>query len=147
MENNVYVIEREASDWEEAILITSCLLYKNGCVKENFAEKCIEREKVFPTGLPSKVPVAIPHTDGSYVIKPAVCMLRLTNPVLFKNMEDPEKEIAVDYVFNIAIKSSEDQLKMLSVISNIFQDDEFLNLPKDTPIEVLKEKFLNKWRE
>ena len=42
---------------------------------------CIEREKEYPTGLPSEVPVAIPHSKVEGIKDNCVCFLRLKNPV------------------------------------------------------------------
>lgn len=84
MLKQVFVIEGEAKTWEEAISLTSTMLLENRCVKETFLKSCIKREIAFPTGLPTQVPVAIPHTDPAHVNQNAVCVLRLKNSVMFK---------------------------------------------------------------
>ena len=72
MMKKVFVIEGEARNKEEALRLTFQKLYEEGLVKESFYEGCVEREKQFPTGLDTPVPVAIPHTDSVHVISPAV---------------------------------------------------------------------------
>ncbi len=42
-----------------------------------FMNACIEREKEYPTGLPSEVPVAIPHSKVEGIKDNCVCFLRL----------------------------------------------------------------------
>ena len=79
--NGLYVINGAANDWSEAIRLTSGELYRNGCVKEEFYEKCCERERDYPTGLTEFCPVAIPHASKDYVLKQAICVLRLQEPV------------------------------------------------------------------
>ena len=91
----LYVIEGEAENKEEAIKLTSEVLSANGAVKEGFWESCVEREKNYPTGLTEYCPVAIPHTTKDFVNKDAICVLKLKNPVKFASMEDWEKEIDV----------------------------------------------------
>ena len=67
--SEVYVIEGKAENWEEALKMTGQELFRNGCVVEEFWEKCVEREKEYPTGLTEFCPVAIPHASKDYVLK------------------------------------------------------------------------------
>lgn len=106
MMKKVFVIEGEARNKEEALRLTFQKLYEEGLVKESFYEGCVEREKQFPTGLDTPVPVAIPHTDSVHVISPAVCVLRLKKPVAFSLMEDDSRQAEAEFVFNMALKSN-----------------------------------------
>ena len=56
-------IEADAQNWEEAIKFCGEALIANNCIGQGFVTACIEREKSFPTGLPTVIPVAIPHAD------------------------------------------------------------------------------------
>ena len=67
--DQIYIIEGNASDWREAIFMTSDELWKHGCVTDDFYNSCIEREEEFPTGLTENCPVAIPHTTKEKVKK------------------------------------------------------------------------------
>lgn len=60
--NHYLAIEGEAKDWEEAIRLCGQAIADAGYADETFMNACIEREKEYPTGLPSEVPVAIPHS-------------------------------------------------------------------------------------
>ena len=51
---------REA-DAEEAIRLICGRAMENACIEPEFITAILEREKEFPTGLPTAVPVAIPH--------------------------------------------------------------------------------------
>ena len=127
MDTNVIVIEDCVNNWEEAIQCTAKELYKKGYVKEEFARFCIEREKVFPTGLNTEIPIALPHTESQYVNESSICFLRLKKPVDFVNMEDSEHYVAAQYVLNLAIKESKKQVPMLAKVIETFQDVGFLN--------------------
>ena len=145
MLNDVIVIDGSAKDWKEAIKLTSKQLYEQGYVKESFFDACIEREEKFPTGLNSFIPVAIPHTDAIHVNKQAICVLRLKEPVSFYSLEDATKTVEAEFIFNIALKRNEDQLKLLTAIIKIEQDKEFLLKAKKLKLDEIKKMFHQKW--
>lgn len=147
MIKKVYVIEDEGGDKEEALKLTFQKLYEEGCVKESFYDGCIQREKLFPTGLDTPIPVAIPHTDSIHVISPAVCVLRLRKPVAFSLMEDDLRQIEVEFVFNMALKSNNDQLGMLNKIIGTVQDETFLKKAKTMSCSGLEAELLKKWAD
>ncbi|MBQ2079892.1 MAG: PTS sugar transporter subunit IIA [Erysipelotrichaceae bacterium] len=124
--NGLYVINGAANDWSEAIRLTSGELYRNGCVKEEFYEKCCERERDYPTGLTEFCPVAIPHASKDYVLKQAICVLRLKEPVKFRSMSDVDKEIDIRYVLNLALLDDSDHIKIISQVITCLKDKEFL---------------------
>ncbi|MEG0470533.1 MAG: PTS sugar transporter subunit IIA [Longicatena sp.] len=126
MDTNVIVIEDCVETWEDAIQRTAKELYNKGFVKEEFGEHCILREKVFPTGLNTEIPIAIPHTESEFVNASAICFLRLKKPVNFISMEDNEHEVPAQYVLNLAIKESKKQVPMLAKVIETFQDTKFL---------------------
>ncbi len=145
MLNDVIVIDGNAKDWKEAIKLTSKQLYKQGYVKESFFNACIEREEKFPTGLNSFIPVAIPHTDSIHVNKQAICVLRLKEPVSFYSLEDATQTVKAEFIFNMALKRNEDQLKLLTAIIKIVQDKEFLLKAKKLKLDEIKKMFYQKW--
>jgi PTS system galactitol-specific IIA component len=147
MIQDIYTIEGEAANWEEAISMTASVLEENECVKKSFLQACIDREKIYPTGLPTKVPVALPHTEIDHAIKPCACLLRLKKPVGFRNMENPENMIEVSFVLNIAIVDHKDQLDALKTVTKMFQDTAFFEKARDLPLNELTEVFLGKWRD
>ena len=78
----VVVLDSDADTLEEAIRYAGEEMCKRGLVRDVYAEKCIEREKTFSTGLPTEIPVAIPHTDEKYVNRDCLCFQRMKNPVM-----------------------------------------------------------------
>lgn len=103
------------------------LLYKQGYVKETYLKAIQEREKIYPTGLPTaSVGVAIPHTDSEHVISPAVAIGILKNGVTFQMMGSPDDKVHVELIFMLAIKKPEMQITMLQKLMSIFQKEELL---------------------
>ena len=100
------------------------LLQEQGYVKETYYSSLLEREKVFPTGLLTQITgVAIPHTDSSHVNRPAIAVATLSDPVQFKAMDNPDKDVPVEIVIMMAIKEPETQLKTLQKVMGILQNN------------------------
>jgi PTS system galactitol-specific IIA component len=101
-------------------------LNKNGFVKESFLDGVLEREKKYPTGLQLKsFGCALPHTDHEHVIKPAISVAVLKNPVVFRSMENPQNEVSVNMVFMLALNKSEYQIEALKQLAMMIQNDSF----------------------
>ena len=74
---------------EQTALLTkmSKVLIDAGFVHESYKDAVIERERVFPTGLPTQgINVAIPHTDSIHVKKEGFLVGVLEQPVTFEMM-------------------------------------------------------------
>jgi len=112
---------------EDAIRYGGNLLWQKGYVEERYIELVLEREKVFPTGLPTEpIPIAIPHTDSGCVIKTSMCMLVLKEPLEFKQMGDIDKPIRVRIVMLLAVSSAEGHLEFLSGLMTILSGESLL---------------------
>lgn len=145
MIKDVFVIEGCPENWEKAIELTSSKLYNEGCVKNSFFNACIEREKVYPTGLDTEMPVAIPHTDAIHVISPAICVLVLKKPVIFSRMDDERESVEAQFVFNMALNKCDDQIVMLQQIIGVVQDCQFLKNAKNSSLNALQKILYDKW--
>lgn len=121
-----FAIEGLANNANEAINLCASALRENGCVTEDFARDCIDREKEYPTGIPSKAPVAIPHCFTDSILDDAICYLRLENPVTFKRMDDDAEEIQTRHVFCLAL-SRKNHLDILAKLIQRLQDEEFIS--------------------
>ncbi|MDI3481274.1 MAG: galactitol system component [Tepidanaerobacteraceae bacterium] len=120
-------IDAEAEGKEEIIKKLASLLISKGYAKESYLEAILEREKVFPTGLPTEgVGVAIPHADIKHVIKPAIAVAILKNPVQFNVMGNPEEKVNVKIIFMLAITDPNVQLELLQDLMEVFQNKELL---------------------
>ncbi len=121
---------------KEVLRQMATFLYQAGYVEESFIDAIIEREDIFPTGLPTEgYGVAIPHTDPHHVNEAMIAVATLEKPVNFKVMGNPEEEIEVGIVFMLAMKDSSSQLQLLSNLMCIIQDTILLKKVFDTGSE------------
>ena len=98
-----------------------------GFVKSSYKQAILDREKVFPTGLPTKpYGVAIPHADIEHVKVPAISMARFSTPVDFVLMGEESATISVTIAFMLAMKEAHTQLNILQKLMGILQDGEAL---------------------
>lgn len=139
----------DAKSKEDVIDVLYKKLYENGFVKESYLEAIKKREKNFPTGLQlNRYNVAIPHTDPEHVVKPAIAVATLKNPVIFKNMANPLEDVEVSLVFMIALNEAHSQVEMLQQLIQLIQNDVLLEKiiredGGDEIIEIIKNCTLN----
>ncbi|OEG16087.1 hypothetical protein BCR23_06525 [Enterococcus quebecensis] len=96
-------------------------------VEESFLAALIEREAEFPTGLPLKIGVAIPHTDGTYVKEDCIVFATLKQPIVFNEMGgEKEDVISVSVVIMLAIKEGKKHLDMLQKLIESIQKAGFI---------------------
>ena len=96
------------------------------CIEPVFVTALLEREKEYPTGLPTGVPIAIPHIhDGC--LRSFFSMAVLDTPVAFGCMGDPDETVETRLVFLFGITDPSYQTAVLRKFSNIFQDDGIMN--------------------
>lgn len=128
--------------WRDAIMVASEKLYEAGYVTKEFGENCIKREEVYPTGLETDFPVAIPHTESEFVNETAISVLRLKNTISFRNMDGSDLDVDVHYVFNLAIKEKNNQVVFLSKIIGLVQNSKKLNEMFNMNTEMFEKEFL-----
>lgn len=127
LDGELVLLDYEAGDSETLLTQLAAVLYSKGYVKDSYAKAVLEREKVFPTGLKTLgVEVAVPHTDPSHVRQPAILIARLASPVLFKEMGNSGKDVAVRLVFMLAVTDPKEHLATLSKLMAIFSNKEKL---------------------
>jgi PTS system galactitol-specific IIA component len=80
-------------------------LVRKGYVTEAFETALNSREKAFPTGLPTVPPVAIPHTDGTFVKKNTILCIVNQQEVVFNEMGGDEEDIVRPRVFFMLVLS------------------------------------------
>lgn len=144
--SELFVIEGEAENWQEALRLTADRLQQEGCVKDDFYECCKKREEEYPTGLTENCPVAIPHTTKDHVIKQAICALRLRHPVMFQRMDDSDEQVEVKYVLNLALLDDSEHVEIIARVIRYLKDDSALKemdaASKEDLEKLLKNKFL-----
>ncbi|MBX4263159.1 PTS sugar transporter subunit IIA [Clostridium estertheticum] len=116
----------EAETTDDIFYALSKMLLKSNYVKDSFYGGLVARESKFPTGLTlGKYNVAIPHTDAVHVLKPAIAMATLKNPVTFTNM-DGDGEVNVNVVFCMILKEPHSQISMLQQLMFLIQNEDVL---------------------
>lgn len=128
---------------EAALSYIAEKLTEAGYVKEEYKQSLLEREKDFPTGiyLPDSVNVAIPHTETCFVNEDLFVIGVPEEPILFNQIDDPEKELSVDMIFLFAIKNPKKYLSVLASLTENFTNKELLGYLKNRDLENI-EKFL-----
>ncbi|MPW25485.1 PTS sugar transporter subunit IIA [Alkalibaculum sp. M08DMB] len=110
---------------EEVIKKMSDYLLDKGYITDEYYLATIERETIFPTGLPTKpIGTAIPHSEAENVVKPAVILAVLNNTVKFSDMSNRENEIDVGIVFLMALKGENNQINYLRNIADFCKEEE-----------------------
>lgn len=133
---NIYLAtEGEAKDWKEAILLCGECMMRHGSVSRDFIDACIEREREYPTGLPSDIPVAIPHSKAEGIRENCICLLRLDHPVRFYRMDDTDEYVNTRLVFNLAIKEAEEHLEFLKRLIQFVLDQKNILKCSELPLE------------
>ncbi|MDK7050089.1 PTS sugar transporter subunit IIA [Aerococcus sanguinicola] len=101
-------------------------LQKLDLVKEGFLDSLIEREKNFPTALdmqpvnPNFANIAIPHTESEYVTVTRIVPIKLTKPVTFHSMIQPDQALEVGFLFMLLNKDAEAQAGLLAQVMDFF---------------------------
>ncbi len=122
---DLIAVDVEAKSAEEAIRKVGALLEKGGYVKDTYVDAVAKRETEFPTGLILKdIQVAMPHTAGVHVNKPAVCIAKLAQPVRFAHMGDPDTPVDATLLFMMAIKNPDEQVETLQAVMGVFTNAE-----------------------
>ena len=127
---SIILLDLEGKTKEEILGTMATNLEGKGLVKKSFKNAVIAREQEYATGLPTMgVSVAIPHTDPEHVIKEAISVAVLKEPVDFGVMGgDSSETTPVKLVFMMAMDEADSQLGFLQKLMQIFQDEEVLLL-------------------
>lgn len=105
-----------------------------------------EREAEYPTGIDiGGVGVAMPHTSGDYVNRPAIGIATLKNPVPFVHMATENTVVPVRVVVMLAVNQPELHLGKIKDLLAVIQDKstmEKLLSAKTTEdfIDIIREK-------
>ena len=85
-------------DYKEVIKLLGKALIVNGYVKKGFIRAVLNREKRFPTGLRTHIPISVPHAGSDYTLRRGVAIAILKKPVEFYEMGNPKEKINVRIV-------------------------------------------------
>lgn len=76
----------QGEDAKEVLGTIARHLLAEGLVEESFPAALWEREQRFPTGLPTRIPTAIPHSGAEHVRVRCLAVATLARPVRFGEM-------------------------------------------------------------
>ena len=119
---------------EELFEDVSRRLVALGYVDDSFERAIKEREESYPTGLPLDPPVAIPHTDGTYVKHDVIVCIRNGKDIPFNEMgAGPESVLEVRLIFMLVMASGADHLDELQRLVNNLQDSSTVKAAIEAP--------------
>jgi Phosphotransferase system mannitol/fructose-specific IIA domain (Ntr-type) len=122
------IIETKMTVVDSASVITKIgkKLMQAGLVNNDFIEAVINREIEYPTGLPTKIPVALCHTDPEYVKCSFLTVATLETPVQFHEMGNPNNIQEVKIVFFLGILNKDKHIDILKNIMKFIQSEKLL---------------------
>lgn len=117
----------KAKTKEEALAAMCGVLLEKGYVKDSFPQAILERERLYPSGLPMEGhKIAIPHTDAEHVNESVILFARLEEPVEFSSMGDPDEKIPVRLISMFALKEKKEIGFLLDVLITAYSDNDTL---------------------
>jgi PTS system galactitol-specific IIA component len=127
-DKELILLHEKAKDRDEIIGRLAGRMQKCGYIGPDYFPAVLEREKAYPTGVPTDgVKVAIPHAFSGAVYKTGMALAVLDEPVKFRNMADPDEELDVEMVFLMANASGSDEhVDALQELMNCFSRADFL---------------------
>ena len=111
---------------EAAIKVLADKLKVLDYVHEGYYENVIRREKNFPTGLPTVIPIALCHTEREFVKKSALAVGTLKNPIEFQEMGTPDRNVKAEIIFLLALNDPKDQVPWLQKMMTVFKSREVM---------------------
>jgi len=112
---------------EQVIVLLCERLAREGYVGPSYAQHVLEREKRFPTALPTlPYATAIPHADARCVKETGVAVAVLGKPVPFRAMESPDDYLHVRVVLLLAVAQATQQTSMLQWVCEVLNQQELV---------------------
>lgn len=105
------IVGLEADDAPAALRALSARLREIGAVTDSFEAAVLRREERQPTGLPTLVPAAIPHTDPQHVLTPGLAIAIPRDPVAFGEIgSSGERTIWAELIVMLVLSDAHSQL-------------------------------------
>ena len=125
-------INLDAPSKELAIKILADKLKALDYVTDDYYENVIKREKKFPTGLPTVIPIAMCHTEREFVNQSALAVGTLKNPIEFRDMGAPDRFVKAEIIFLLALNDPKDQVTWLRKMMTVFKSKEVMGKIKSS---------------
>jgi len=115
----------EADDAPAALRALSARLREIGAVTDSFEAAVLLREEKHPTGLPTLVPAAIPHTDPEHVITPGFAVAVPKEPVVYGEIgSSGERTVWAELIIMLVLADAHSQLAALQNLVARLQEPE-----------------------
>lgn len=131
IDEEIILLNLKAADSAEVITRMGERVLKAGLVNDRFIEAVIQREQKYPTALPTKIPVALCHTDAEYLLGSFIGVATLAEPVPFREMGKPAQTQPVEIVFLLGIAVKWDHMDVLKSVLKLIQDEAALKLIRE----------------
>ncbi len=140
IDEEIIVLNLKAADSAGVITQMGERVLEAGLVCENFIEAVIKREQKYPTALPTKIPVALCHTDAEYLLGSFIGVATLAEPVPFREMGNPTHMQPVEIVFLLGIAVKWEHMDVLKSVLKLIQDEAVLQLIRnaESPADIKK---------
>jgi PTS system galactitol-specific IIA component len=122
---DLVAIQGDAADAESLIRELGGRLVSAGDALPSLPDAAVERERTYPTGLllaDDGPNAALPHADREHVVRSAVAVATLRQPVVFHRMDAPAEPVPVRLVILLALAEAEGQLAALREAGALLQD-------------------------
>ena len=101
-------------------------LYQRGWVHPTYLAAVKRREEEYPTGLDfGNFSIALPHIDTEHVIRSAMVVALLQEPLLFQAMDDPEQTLSCQLAIFPVLGETKEQVIFLSAVTTALQQAGF----------------------
>lgn len=125
LKSEFVIMDLEVSSKQELIEIMATSFEEKGIVKDTYKQAVLDREEIYPTGLLlGDINIAIPHCDNNHANVNAIAIAKLTKPITFKFMADPELDVPVSFAFMLSISNPKDQVPVLSSMIEVLSKQE-----------------------
>ena len=125
-------VDLQVKSKEEVLKYMSKKLREKGYVTKNFYKKVVERDNLFPTELSDEI--AIPHTDGIDVIRPAISIAILKKPIVWSKSK-------VKIILLLAVDQK--CFNPLSTLLSFIETDEFKKIKNIKDRDFIREMILD----
>jgi len=122
LDERLILLNLQAKNKKEVIEKLSERLLKYGYVKKGYIKAVLKREEESPTGLPTQIYTALPHTDAEYSLRTGIAIATLKKPVLFQEMGNLQKSLEVRMVFLLALNNPKKEVFLLKQILQILHN-------------------------
>lgn len=122
--SELVIMDCIADTAEEAIFQLCEKMKAQGMVKDTYCQAVVEREREYPTGVPTAYyDVAIPHSQSDHVMIPGIAVAKMHRSVQFYSMGAEDEPLQAEIVILLAVKDPDSQLNMLRSLMGLFENE------------------------